>query len=123
MATQNSSRARKAKAETPMQALDRLLKRGKAGKCNLFSVSGMQRGAGYTESASLSAEDFEIYAKSLSAKNNIFSIRSPMAPIERIVTRYKGGFFDALLVQAYGRIYANPDDKEILSLDHVSTYY
>lgn len=46
-----------------------------------------------------------------------------MAPIERIVTKYKGGFFDALLVQAYGRIYDSPDDKEILSLEHVSTYF
>ena len=114
---------RHAKAEKPLEDLERLLKKGGAGEYALFSARGRRDRDGYSEGASFTDEDFEIYAKSLSPNNNIFSIRSPMALIERVVTKYKGGFFDALLVQAYGQIMDDPNDKEILSLDHVSTYY
>jgi hypothetical protein len=109
--------------EKPLEALERLLKKGGTGEFNLFSVMGRRSRDGYTERASVEDEAFDVYAKSFSAKNNIFSIRSPVAPIQRIVTRYKGGFLDALLVQAYGRYDDNQRDREVLELDHVSTYY
>ena len=110
-------KAKKPPVETPLETLKRMVKARDDGGFRIFKVIGMNATGEHAE-ANLDYCDIPTDPNVKSIRKNVFFIRSPAAPCDRILKKYTGGFYERLYVSAI----THDNSIETLSLEHVSEY-